>query len=66
MAVVVYVYNLPLNMCMMLSYMFMSCAMPSLYNPNNKIDVYLQSLIDELNTCGMKALICMMFTPIKH
>jgi len=35
-------------MCMMTPYMFLTCIIPGLTNPKNKIDVYLQPLVDEL------------------
>jgi len=41
-------YNLPLEMCMTTSFMFLTCVISGLKNPKNKIDVYLQPLIDEL------------------
>ena len=33
-----------------LSYMFLTCLISGPHNPKNKIDVYLQPLIDELQT----------------
>jgi len=45
--VVVTPYNLPSDMCMTTPYMFLTCK-PGLTNHKNKIDVYLQPLIDEL------------------
>jgi len=48
--IVVCVYNLPPHMCMIGPYMFLSCVTPNPHNPKNKIDVYLQSLINELMT----------------
>ena len=30
-------------------YLFLTCTIPDLDNPKAKIDIYLQSLIDELN-----------------
>jgi len=44
------VYNLPPHLCMKLPYMLLTCLIPGLHNPKNKIDVYLQPLIDELQT----------------
>jgi len=41
-------YNLPPDMYMTTPYMFVTCIIPKPTNPNNKIDVYLQPLIDEL------------------
>jgi len=35
-------------MCMTTPYMFLSCIIPGPTNPKNRIDVYLQPLIDEL------------------
>ena len=46
--VVVTPYNLPPEMCMTTPYMFLSCIIPGPANPKNRIDVYLQPLIDEL------------------
>jgi len=47
--VVVTPYNLPLEICMTTSFMFITCVIP---NPKNlkkkKIDAYLQPLLDEL------------------
>ena len=41
-------YNLPPEMCMTTPFMFLTCVIPGPKNPKNKIDVYLQPLIDEL------------------
>jgi len=46
--VVVTPYNLPPQMCMTKSYMFLSCLILGPTNPTKKIDVYLQPLIDDL------------------
>ena len=46
--VVVTPYNLPPEMCMTTSFMFLTCVIPRPKNPKNKIDVYLQPLVDEL------------------
>ena len=46
--IVVTPYNLPPDMCMTTPYMFLSCIISSPTNPKNRIDVYLQPLIDEL------------------
>jgi len=46
--VVVTPYNLPPEMCMATQFMFLNCIIPGPKNPNNKIDVYLQPLVDEL------------------
>ena len=43
-------YNLHPDMCMTTPYMFLTCIIPGLSNPKNKIDVFLQPLIDELRT----------------
>jgi len=40
--------NLPLDMCMTTPYMFLTCIIRGPTNPKNRIDVYLQPLIDEL------------------
>lgn len=48
--VVVTPYNLPPDMCMTTPFMFLTCIIPGPSNPKNKIDVYLQPLIDELRT----------------
>ena len=42
-------YNLPPKLCMKYPYQFLTCIISGLDNPKAKIDVYLQSLIDELN-----------------
>jgi len=47
--IVIFVYNLP-PLCMTKPYMFLSSVIPRPNNPKNKIDVFLQPLIDELNT----------------
>lgn len=47
-SVVVTPYNLPPEMCVTTPYMFLSCIIPGPTNPKNRIDVYLQPLIDEL------------------
>jgi len=41
-------YDLPPEMCMTKSYMFLTCLIPGPTNPTKKIDVYLQSPIDDL------------------
>ena len=41
-------YNLPLEMCMKEQYMFLTVIVPGSRNPNDKLDVYLQPLISEL------------------
>ncbi|CAH9142220.1 unnamed protein product [Cuscuta epithymum] len=41
-------YNLPPGMCMKSPYMFLTLIIPGPNNPKNKIDVYMQPLIDEL------------------
>ena len=46
--VVVTPYNLPPEMCMTTPFMFLTCVIPGPKNPKNKIDVYLQPLVDEL------------------
>ena len=46
--IIVTPYNLPPDMCMTTPYMFISCVIPGPKNPKNRIDVYLQPLIDEL------------------
>ena len=43
-------YNLPPDMCMKTPYMFLTCITPGPTNLNNKIDVCLQPLIDELRS----------------
>ncbi|GAU32074.1 hypothetical protein TSUD_53420 [Trifolium subterraneum] len=46
--VIVTPYNLPPEMCMIKSYMFLSCIIPGPSNPTDGIDIYLQPLIDDL------------------
>ena len=46
--VVVTPYNLPLEMGMITPFMFLACVILGPKNPKNKIDVYLQPLVDEL------------------
>jgi len=46
--VVVTPYNLPPKMCMTTPFMFLTCVIHSLKNPKNKIDVYLQPLINDV------------------
>lgn len=46
--VVVTPYNFLPELCMMTPYMFLTMFISSLHNPKSKIDVYLQSLINEL------------------
>ena len=46
--VIVTPYNLPPWMCLKEPYMFLSILVPGPKNPKQKIDVYLQPLIDEL------------------
>ena len=46
--VIVTPYNLPLELCMTTPYMFLTLIIPRPKNPKEKIDVYLQALIDEL------------------
>ena len=46
--IVVTPYNLPPDVCMTTPYMFLTCIIPGPTNPKNRIDVYLQPLIDEL------------------
>jgi len=46
--VVVTPYNLPLEMCMTIPFMFLTCVISGPKNSKNKIDVYLQPLVDEL------------------
>ena len=41
-------YNLPPDMCTITPCMFLTCIIFGPTNPKNKIDVYLQHLIDEL------------------
>lgn len=41
-------YNLPPDICMTASYMFLILIILGPHNPKNKIDVYFQPLIDEL------------------
>lgn len=41
-------YNLPPDICMTTPYMFFSCIILNPINLKNRIDVYLQSLIDGL------------------
>ena len=48
--VVVTPFDLPPDMCMMMPYMFLTCIIPGPTNLKNKIDVYLQPLIDELKS----------------
>jgi len=46
--VIVTPYNLPPELCMTTPCMFLTLIIPGLKNPKEKIDVYLQPLIDEL------------------
>ncbi|XP_057418581.1 uncharacterized protein LOC130712785 [Lotus japonicus] len=46
--VIVTPYNLPPELCMTTPYMFLTLIIPGPNNPKEKIDVYLQPLIDEL------------------
>ncbi|XP_054817658.1 uncharacterized protein LOC129317338 [Prosopis cineraria] len=46
--VIVTPYNLPPGMCMKTPYMFLTLIIPGPKSPGQKIDVYLQPLIDEL------------------
>ncbi|XP_051140311.1 uncharacterized protein LOC127257857 [Andrographis paniculata] len=46
--VVVTPYNLPPNMCLKEEYLFLSLVVPGGANPKQKIDIYLQPLIEEL------------------
>lgn len=46
--VIVTPYNLPPELCMTTPYMFLTLIIPGPNNPKDKIDVYLQPLIDEL------------------
>ncbi|RDX81489.1 hypothetical protein CR513_37829, partial [Mucuna pruriens] len=46
--VIVTPYNLPLELCMMTPYMFLTLIIPGPHNLKGKIDVFLQPLIDEL------------------
>jgi len=48
-SIIVTPYNLPPEMCMTKPYMFLSCVVPSPFNPMVGTDVYLQPLIDDLN-----------------
>lgn len=41
-------YNLPPEMCMTAPYMFLTCLIPGPKSPKNRIDVFLQPLIEEL------------------
>jgi hypothetical protein len=47
--VIVTPYNLPPEMCMTKPYLFLTCLIPGPKNPKEKIDVYLQPLIDDLH-----------------
>ncbi|XP_019233591.1 PREDICTED: uncharacterized protein LOC109214156 [Nicotiana attenuata] len=47
--VILMVYNLPTWMCMKPEYCMLSLLIPGPRSPGNDIDVYLQSLIEELN-----------------
>lgn len=47
--VIVTPYNLPPWMCMQKEYLFLTLIIPGPHNPKDKIDVFLQPLIDELN-----------------
>jgi len=42
-------YNLPPEMCMTKTYMFLTCLILGPSNPTKKIDVYIQPLTDDLN-----------------
>ncbi|KAM3205449.1 hypothetical protein P3L10_028859 [Capsicum annuum] len=46
--VIVTPYNLPPEMCMKETYMFLTIIIPGPNNPKHKIDIYLQPLIKEL------------------
>ena len=46
--IIVTPYNLPPDMCMITPCMSLSCIILGPRNPNNRIDVYLQPIIDEL------------------
>ncbi|XP_039687914.1 uncharacterized protein [Medicago truncatula] len=46
--IVVTPYNLPPEMCMTKPYLFLACLVPGPNNPKEKLDVYLQPLIDDL------------------
>ncbi|XP_057445010.1 uncharacterized protein LOC130737272 [Lotus japonicus] len=46
--VIVTPYNIPPELCMTTPYMFLTLIIPGPDNPKEKIDVYLQPLIDEL------------------
>ena len=46
--VIVTPYNLPLELCMTAPYIFLTCIILGPHNRKAKIDVYLQSLIEEL------------------
>lgn len=48
--IIVTPYNLPPVMCMKREYMFLIVIIPGPSNPKNEIDVFLQSLIDDLKT----------------
>ena len=48
--IVICVYNLPPHLCMTRLYMFLSSVISGTNNLQNKIDVFLQPLIDELKT----------------
>lgn len=48
--VIITPYNLPPWMCMKNEVMFLSIIVPGPQNPKQKLDVYLQPLIDELNS----------------
>jgi len=41
-------YNLHPEMCMTTPFMFLTYVIPDPKNPKNRIDVYLQPLVDEL------------------
>ena len=53
--VVLMPYNLPPWKCMKDPYMILSLFIPGHKAPKNKIDVCLQSLVDDLKNYGMKA-----------
>jgi len=42
-------YNIPLQMCITTQFMFFTCMIFDPKTSKNKMDIYLQSLIDELN-----------------
>ena len=54
--IIVTPYNLPLEMCMTKSYMYLACVVPGTDNPKAGIDVFLEPLIDDLKRLWIREL----------